>query len=253
MQTSLIEQLQFTTNLDERQAQTYLTLFELGEMRIGPLAEALQLHKQIVYNTLAQLEEKGFVVKKERRGTQHFQAVNPEYMLQQKQKEMVQLEHLVPQLQLMEGVKQYVADIQVYGGVTAFHRFHEQQLKRMPRESTLDVLGAGGDDFLAIMNQRYFFRLYENIRIDRELRHRLLMYADQKDVDSLYIHRKFVEARFLPQALKQSPMATQIWPDSVSLVMFGEDPQIVHIRSQKIREGFAGHFRSLWAMAEEAK
>lgn len=249
MKKDLLLKIQECTSLDEKQVLTYMTVFEMGEVGIGPLAEELQLHKQSLYNILEQLEEKELVTVKIKNGRKYFRAVNPEKIIQEQQKKLLQLEHIVPELQLLEGAKKYVSDIEVYSGVTAFQHFHEQQLKRMVKESSLDVIGAGGDDFLSVMKRGSFFRRYENVRIDRKVSHRLLMYADQKNVDPLYINRKYVIAKFLPLTLGQPPMATQIWPDSVALLMFGTDPQIVHIRSQKIRDGFVAYFRALWEIS----
>lgn len=237
------------SGLTEREAEVYLALLRMGSVSVGTLAEKLNIHRQSVYHAMNTLEERDLVTIDVVNGQKKFQASNPEVLLQQNEQQQLLLQKIVPQLQLEEGADQHVSDIKVYSGVTAFQRFLYQQLQRLPEGSSVDGINVGGNNFLDIMNQRHFFRNYENLRIQKKIQHRLLHYIPKKEVDSAYTQRRYVEARFFPQPMQEPPVTTVLWPDSVSLLLFGENPQIIHIRSKRICDGFRVYFKAMWDIA----
>ncbi len=246
MYSDTLEQI----GLSERQAKVYETLLRAGSVTVGPLAERLGLHKQSLYDTLADLEAKGLVEVAVGDGPRVFGAVDPSVLLTQQKERGLLLERLVPELSLLQGSDQHVSDIKTYAGLKVVHTFHEQMLKRAPEGSNVDVLGAGGDIFLAFATKRAFFDRYENRRIKKKITHRLLMFHNQRVTNPAYTKRRYVQVRYLPDALQQMPMATQIWPDSIVMLLFGEEPQVVHIKSKRIRDGFVAYFESLWGVAK---
>lgn len=237
--------------VEEKAAEVYVALLRMGQTKIGPLCEAVDMHRQSVYNYLEDLEHAHLINKQKIGGVWHFEAADPSVLYEKIKQQQHVAQRLVPELRMMIGADQYVSDIQVYGGVDAFHQFHERMLRLSPRESRVDVIGAGGNEFLDIVRKQYFWEKYENTRIYKKISHRLLMYENQRDVDSAYTVRRYVEAKFLAFEIEQQPMATQVWPNSVAMLLFGEDPQVVHIQSKKIRDGFAAYFESMWMMAQK--
>lgn len=248
--TMHVQELQ-ELGLSERQAKVYLMLLQMGDVTVGPLSQQLQMHKQSVYDVLAELQNAGVVCVEENASPRVFSAVDPSVFLTQQKERDVLLSRLVPELSLLQGSEQYVSEIKTYSGLKAVHTFHEQQMKRLSEGANIDVLGAGGDRFLEFATKRAFFDRYENIRIKKKITHRLLMFHNQRDTDSAYTQRRYVDVRYLSDALQQMPMATQIWPDSIVMLLFGEEPQVVHIKSKRIRDGFLSYFESLWGVAEE--
>jgi len=209
----------------------------------------LGLHKQTIYDTLASLVLRDVVTESSQRGVKLFTANDPDVLLQENITKRLQIEDLLPDLYAHMSSADNSSSIKIHKGVAAFHAFHYSRLKNTPANSKVDVLGAGGDEFLQIAKQRYFFTRYENLRIDKKIHHRLLIFKDQKDSDKEYIERRYIEAKFLKNALPQ-PFATQIWPSSVSLFLFGDEPQIIEIKNKKITEGFRNYFELLWKQAK---
>lgn len=246
---SLIPQLQ-EQGLSENEAAVYVHLLRLGTVTIGPLAKAAGLGKQSVYNALELLRQKGLVTEEKVPGkaliyTPH----SPQALLDHQAQQRQQLQHLLPELELLRGSAHVVGDVQVIKGLVPFQTFVERQMKTQKEGAIVDVLGAGGDALLAVMNQRGFFTRYENIRLQRKIGHRLLMFADQRQTSPAYTRRRHVEVKYLPEALGEVPLPVIVWTNGVSLLIFGDEPQSVHLTSRHIRNGYAAQFRALWKMA----
>lgn len=236
--------------LSENQARVYLAVLKLGECSVGPLEKELGLFKQSIYNILDELIDKKLIEVKVKNNRKYFVTVDPDVLLDQHISRGRAIEKLIPELHTLEGIDKYISDIKIYSGVKAFQIFHEKMLKQSPESSQLDIIASGGDEFLKITRQRYFFDRYESLRINKKIHHNILLYESQRQTDREYLERRYVKVKFLPGNLTQ-PMATQIWPSLVAILLFGQDPQIVEIKSKKIRDGFKNYFDVLWEMGKE--
>ncbi len=240
-----LKKIGFTKN----ESRVFLALIKLGECTIGPIEKEVGLFRQSLYNVLHHLADKGFVKIEKRNNRQIFIADDPDIILDQINTKQRLFERMLPDLHAMRGTKKYISDIKLYSGVKAFQLFHGKMLKNSLQNSEVCVLGAGGDAFLEIMRQGVFFDRYENTRINKKISHKLLMYENQRNILPDYNQRRYVEMRFLPEIFHQ-PIATQIWPDRVAITLFGTNPEIVEVKSEKITNGFKSYFDILWKVAK---
>jgi predicted transcriptional regulator len=231
------------------EARVYLDLLKLGKCTIGVLTKELSLFRQSIYNILKKLNSKGFIKTIQNGGRKYFLATDPEVILDYVNNQRRLTERLLPDLHAVRGTKKYISEIKTYRGVQAFQIFHEKMLKLSPPASTVSVLGAGGDEFLKIMRQGIFFTRYDNLRLDKKISHNLLMYENQRNVSSDYTTRRHVNTKFLSETFMQ-PIATQIWPDRVAIILFGETPEVIEIKSKRIMDGFKNYFDILWGIAK---
>ena len=245
MKSTLIE-LGYT----EREADLYLALLALGETTVGPLERRLGLHKQIIYNALEEMKRKQFITVTVKNGRKHFRAADPDTLLERNERRQGLIETLLPDLYAHAGTSSGGNEIRIYEGEDAFRAFLLKMIKKTARESVVPIMGAGGDAFLRITRKKAFFERYENLRKDKKIAHRLLMYEQQRDTDPAYTKRRYVEVRFLPQTFKQ-PFATQIWPNRVSLALFDEVPRIIEVEGVSITEGFRNYFDILWDIGKK--
>src|SRR3989344_2139433 len=246
MESSMLQEL-ISIGFSEKEARLYSALVELGETTIGPLEKKLRVHKQILYNLLKRLEQRGAVLVTNRNGRKHFNITDPDILRLHIESQKAIVESLVPKIYDDMGIQRQISEIRIYDGVAAVQAFHLKMFKQCSRGAEIEILGAGGDAFLKIARQRLFFERYENIRVSKKISHKLLMYENQRKVEPGYTQRRYVEAKYLPEEFTQ-PIATQIWPDRVAILLFDETPRIVEIKSAKIVEGFRHYFAMLWKM-----
>lgn len=233
-----------------KQATVYVALIDLRQTTIGPLEKKLGIHKQIIYKVLNELISMNLVNVVIKNGRRHFSAGDFEALIEKNMHQKKLIESLLPDMYARLGKEKNVGDIKIYEGEEAIRAFLYKMLKKTPAKHCISVLGAGGQAFLDLTQKGYFFERYENLRIDKKIEHKLLMYENQRDVSSEYIDRRYVESRFLPEVFHQ-PIATQIWFDRIALLMFGEKPQIIEIESKQITDSFRNYFEMLWEMGEK--
>ena len=86
----MLETLQ-KLGLSKNESKVYLVLLELGLSSTKPIIERTNLHRQIVYDTLSSLIEKGLVSYVIQANRKYFKASNPKQFLgyfNQKQREI---------------------------------------------------------------------------------------------------------------------------------------------------------------------
>jgi predicted DNA-binding transcriptional regulator len=235
--------------LTENESRIYLALLTLGECTLGPIEKETGLFKRSAYNVLESLERKSLITWVKKHGVRYFSVTDPEVLLDQIGHQQRTAERLIPELHILAGSKKYISGVRSYRGIKALHAFHHKVLHQLAIGACVDVLGAGGDEFLKIAQKNVFFQRYENMRLQKKISHNLLMYENQRRVSPEYTNRRYVKARFLPEVFSQ-PIATQVWPDRVSILLFGEQPEIIEIKSEKIRNGFKSYFDVLWKTAK---
>jgi sugar-specific transcriptional regulator TrmB len=242
-----LQQLGFT----EKEARAYAALAGLGTTTIGAVERKTRIHKQMLYPLLEKLRQEGVVGVTLHNGRKHFSIADPDILRSRAESQRSVAESLVPIIYAEMGTDSAANEIKVYKGVHAVQTFFITKLKQMPERGNLDILGAGGEAFMSkIGRPGLYLERYDRARIEKKISQRMLMYENQRDTDPVYIVRRFVETRYLPEKFRQ-PTATHIWPDSISMLFFDDEPRVIEIKSAKIAESFRNYFEMLWKMSKE--
>ena len=107
MNTKILEELGLTKN----EVKVYLALLELGSTPAGPLVKKLSMHRAAVYNLLDLLLDKGIISYVTKHNIKHFEAHDPERLLeyiklkkQQLDEKEKKLKEKLPELQLKKNI-----------------------------------------------------------------------------------------------------------------------------------------------------
>ncbi len=236
--------------LNEKQADLYLALLKLGSSLIGMLEKKLKLHKQIIYNELEKLIEKGLVFVTVKNNRRNFQAADPEVLVEKLESQKKVAEGLVPDLHSLIGWDKGISEVRIYEGLKGFQAFHRTSIKLVQENSEILVIGAGGDKFLQLAEVDNLFDWYEIVRQRKNIKQRFLMHENQRNDNPKYIINRFKhEVRFLDDEIMVT-MAVQIWPDHIAMLFFLDQPKIIEIKSIHARENFKRYFEILWCQAK---
>jgi predicted transcriptional regulator len=245
---NLIEKLQ-EYGLSKKEAEIYCHLLRLGTVTIGPLCRETKSGRQSVYHAMEDLIKRGLAFEERIKGKPRvYTAHRPQALLEEHAQQQKILQNLTLDLEILRGSGQTVGDVEIVRGVVPFQSFLEKCMKLQKDQTVIRVLNAGGDAFLTATKYRAFFTRYENIRLNKKMSHKLLMYADQRNTNPTYTKRRLVETRFLPTELSHIPVPAIIWQQGVSLLLFTDEPQIIHIASKHVAQGYAAQFEALWKM-----
>ena len=240
--------------LTKNEAKVYVVLIGLGLTTSKAVIEKTNLHRQIVYDALNRLVEKGLVSFVMQANRKYFRASEPGQFLdyldskkdeieQQKQ----EFRRMIPQLEAKK--KQYGEEQEatVYFG----NKGIKSVLWDMLNEGK-EILTIGASEIKA---ESYIYQIKFNIPKFHKLRRegsvpmKILLSEDMKGRAKALNKQKYTESRTLPKEFT-SNSSTNIYGNKVSIIMWGSQPFGILIKSMDIAESQRKYFRILWKMAK---
>jgi sugar-specific transcriptional regulator TrmB len=225
--------------------EVYLALLSEKEAGITLLERKTGLHRQLIYNALHGLEEKGLAKYSIFNGRKRFSA-QPARRLQtlvdEKQKLALGLIGKLSALAL-PGQKQ---EFEVFQGEAAFVAHEMQSLLDAEEGETLSVLASNWERFYAIMH--FKMEAYEKLRTAKKIQLRVIGLESQLAAMRVAkTKRPLFDYRVVP-GLKNGLMDTSIWKRSLSFNFFGEPPIIFELKNEEVARSQQTFFDSLWDM-----
>ena len=139
-----------TIGLGKNEALVYESLVKHGPCRAGLLINKLDIHRNLVYQSLENLIAKGFAVKVIKKGVWTFQITDPKSLLTAlKSKEKIAQE-VIKQIQTFH--HQAEQQIVVYEGIDSYRNYWMSSLEKIPEKSTIHCLGSiNNEDFFKLL------------------------------------------------------------------------------------------------------
>ena len=245
MDIANLEQLGLTRN----ESRVYLALLQLGSTNADPIIKKTGLHRNIVYDNLYKLIDKGlatFVLKTKRK---FFEATSTYQLLkwiEDEKEEALSKEKLakniLPEIESLRALNQEKQEVSVYKGkkglITAFEDI-------LTASGTIFILGTG---FGMKETMGYYYDQWHKKLKNKRIKARLLLSIKTKDPKDKTVYP--IKARFIPDIYKL-PVTTFIYDNKVLIIIWGEDLAAIVIKSQKVSEAYKEFFNVLWKMSVE--
>ncbi|MFH1073426.1 MAG: helix-turn-helix domain-containing protein [Nanoarchaeota archaeon] len=237
--------------LNRNEAKVYLGLIQKGQASASQLVKALGVHRNIVYDNLEKLIDKGlvsFIVQ----GTKRvFIAEEPdaiiEYLNGKKEgidQEIKDAQALLPQIgKFLKASPQQDHDVVVFRGMKGI------------KKVLAEVLGAKENWVLGMSNasvevmSNTYWKNYNAKVDDLNIKEYFLLNADFKDEYS-FAKKRNIHVRRLPRELTQ---VTEIilFNDNVAMFIYSEDPVVILIKNNYLFQTFRQQFDFLWSICDE--
>lgn len=234
--------------LTKNEAKVYFALLELGLTSITALVKKTNLHKQIIYDNLERLQEKGlvsYVIKANRR---YFNAVSPEKLMdffeEQKQeinkKEKIAKEILPELITLKEKAKEKQL-ASIYQGKKGIKSILESILKQKGEVLVYGAEGRFKETF------GHYWTNYNKRREKLKIKGKIIYNEKLKGKREKL---KLVQIKYIPKEF-ESPATTWIFGDKVAIILWEEVPFAVLIESKEITKAYRSYFSLLWKLARK--
>jgi len=239
-----------TIGLGKNEAQVYEALVKHGPCRAGLLINKLDIHRNLVYQSLETLIEKGFVVKVIKKKVWTFQITDPKSLLTAfKSKEIIAHE-VIKQIQTFH--HQAEQQIVVYEGIDSYRSYWMDSLEKLPHGATIHCLGSiNNDDFFKLLGP--FAKKYTELK-------------NRKEIIWKTIHFKITQSEI--EMMKKQPALTKyrLWPndtpcvgnfnvtaDTIIVQSFVEPLRIIEIKDPIMVKVFQNYFDMMWEKSEPIK
>ena len=231
--------------LTDYEAEIYLVLLSSGQVSAYELAEKAGLYRQVVYDSLKRLLEKGYVNCVVEGKTKLFRAIDPQLILAYLDEKRNRFTEILPELvQLNEESKQPIM-VETYKG------------KNITRIGFKDIINhlkkTGGENLCTAVDEHFAYVKYKT-EVDQYERD-LLKYGFKERViitkgTKGLLQKGTSKYRKIPtKFFNQNP--TQIYGDNVNIMIWGNPDYLIIIRSKEVAEAYRKQFELLWKVAEK--
>ena len=237
--------------LNKNEAKIYHALLLRGEANAQELVKSLGVHRNIIYDNLEKLTEKGlvsFIVDGTKR---KYVAEKPHAILEfleSKQQhitdEISTAKELIPQISKIIGSTQKSQDASLFRGTAGMKKV----LAEIVQAKESWCIGITNDS-VKILGETYWNNYNARKKVTKT-HEWLLMNSDYKN--TAIIKNSKSHHRVLPKELDQVT-ETIMYEGKTAIFVFSADPIVIVIENEHVFQTFRMHFEFLWKLAKEKK
>jgi sugar-specific transcriptional regulator TrmB len=239
--------------LTDGESRVYLALLELGPSTTGPIVDKSRVTKSIIYQLLDKLIEKGLVSYIIKEKTKHYQAAQPNKLLdyiEEREKQLLknkdEIQKILPELLLKQQLAKS-SEAQIYEGLRGIQTVHEKTYLRLKRGDEYFYLGV--PSFQPKQYHLYWQRDHTR-RVKAGIKCRLLF---NKGTDKKIIQNRNsypgADARYMPL-----DVVTPAWfcgyKDVTVIGLQSKNGLAIEIINQEIADSFKAYFDAFWKMSK---
>ena len=233
--------------LTENETKVYLALLELGSTNAGEIIKKTKLHRNIVYDNLDKLIEKGLVSFVTIKNIKHFEATSSKELkdfIEKQKEEVLQKEQVVnkilPEIDKIRTSAERKQEATVFKGKKGLKTILEE-ITQTKSELLVFGTGWGMRETVGSYYEQWHLKLRQN-----KVKSRILLPKNKK---GLFL-KPFI-AKYLPEN-NVMPSTIAVYEDKVLNVVWGEEPIAVLIISEKASESYKNYFNMLWKIAKDS-
>ncbi len=235
--------------LTENEAKVYIALLKIGNSTSSKIISEAKVSGGKIYETLDKLYKRGFVSISNINGVKHFQATNPEAIIDyidEQKNELVKKEEkfveILPQLKSIQESPAFSSETLI--GTRAIKPLVEK-LFASAQEPVM-AMGLRGDK-KAKFNNFWWHITKEQVEAKKK-KAKYLFVENKSDYYKKLSKLKHLQAKCLKSV---SPAAVDIIDNHVLLLTYEEDElHCVHIYNEPIAKSFKAFFDNLWKQAK---
>ena len=235
----MIEKLK-KLGLTENEAKVYSALLELGSTNAGKIIKKTRLHRNIVYDNLDKLMDKGLVVFITVRGIKHFETTKPtelkDYIEKQKQ-DILEKERLVneilPQIEKGREIAER-EEAAIFKGKKALRNVLDE-VTESKTEIMLFATGWGMKETMGAYYQQWYLKLKEN-----KIKGRALLSKSAKIKEEFPYKIKYVSEKFI------LPSTIIVYENKVLNIIWKPELMGILIVNKDVAESYKRWFEVLW-------
>jgi sugar-specific transcriptional regulator TrmB len=232
-----------TIGLGKNEAQVYEALVKFGPCRAGLLINKLDIHRNLVYQSLEALIEKGFVVKVIKKKVWHFQITDPKSLLTAlKSKETIAHE-VIKLIQTFH--HQARAQIVVYEGIDSYRNYWMNSLQKLPQGATIHCFGTiNNEEFFELLGP--LAKKYEKLKTEKEIVWKTIHFKiTPSEIAMLQKYPSLTKYRLWPRDIR-CVGNFNVTDDTIIVQSFVEPLRIIEIKDSIMVQVFQNYFDMMW-------
>lgn len=245
----MIKELQLL-GMHKNEAGVYEALVKFGPCKAGLLISKLEIHRNLVYQSLDSLVLRGNVTKFIKSGVWHFQITDPHSLLSHVKQQETILQELVKTISTYQ--HKATQQITVYEGVESYSNYWIESLERVP-VGTIDYAVGSTPMDLWLKQMGPAYKKYLELRLKKKIVWKIVQF-DITDFDKKMMkdYPELSDYRLWPRDTECMGNFNVIH-DTVILHSVSDPPRIIEIRDASFVVIFKNYFDMMWEKSEPVK
>ena len=231
--------------LTDYEAEIYLALLVNGQISAYELAEKAGLYRQVTYDSLKRLIEKGFVSSVTEGKTKLFKATNPELILELLNEKTENYKQILPELIKIDKAAKQPLIVETYKGKNIL-RIALRDIINSLKEKGGKVLCTAIDESLPLEKYQTICDQYERDMLLYKIKEKVIIKESTKGIfkKGTSKYRKISEKFF-----NQNPI--QIYGDNVQIIVWGNPDYLIIMRNKGVADSYRKQFELMWQIAKK--
>lgn len=250
MTTKMIEITQLMKlGMNKNEARVYLSLIKFKEADAHQIIQDTKFHKNIVYDNLEKLIDKGLITFILEGNKKIFQLSSSSAILhniedQQKaldnnKKIAIEITKEIDKITKKIPLKQ---EANIFRGIKGIKSFYSQTLNGG------DFVTFGGPKkSIEVMGEEFWFN-YDLKRAEKKIKARLIFNSSIR-YHGESIKNKFTEVKYFNKEFEPNT-ETHIQDDKVGIIVWGDEPILFLIQDKSVAESYKKYFENMWKEAK---
>ena len=230
---------------NKNESIVYLSLIKFGISEASAIIKDTKFHKNIVYDNLEKLIDKGLVTYIIEGGIKKFKTANPKTLIQLFEEEQKILEgkkilakKISEEINKTINSKKEKSSAAIYRGIKGIKSFYESTLE----EVDYVVFGAP-EKSIKIMGE-IFWKNYTIKRIDKNIKVKMIFNNTIKSFGEKIKNNKtlikYFDKEFEPLT------ETHIQKDKVAIIVWNDEPTLILIQDKTVADSYIKYFNKMW-------
>jgi HTH-type transcriptional regulator, sugar sensing transcriptional regulator len=233
--------------LTPNEVEVYLTLLRHGEMSVYKLASKSGFHRQICYDALERLLEKGFASYVVKDNKKYFKPIEPKKIYNYIQEKKEEFDLALPKLEEIYNSVEEDTKVEVIKGKLVLRMIYNDIIKVITKTKK-GLLAMGVDEEKFLEFDKIAIKQYINKIGKLKIKEKLL----SKESSKTFFEGPQSEYRLLPDHLF-NPNPTHIYGDKVAIILWGEPMHGIIMESKQVADAYRKYFQILWEMSKKKK
>jgi HTH-type transcriptional regulator, sugar sensing transcriptional regulator len=241
----MYEQILKDIGLTNSEISVYFALLEIGSSTTGPIVKKANIAHGKAYLVLDKLVMKGLVTYIIRNGRKHYQAKDPERLLDYLKEKENQLQKILPRLKKQYEEEKYTPIAEVYEGEKGWKSLYEWSLKESKPGETILVLGVPRK---ALDRYLEYIHDWNKRRIKMGIKMEIIYNQDCREEGRKRKKLPLTKVKFMESAF-ETPAWIYIFQDYVVNINVHGTPICFLIKSKESAESYKKYFEIMWKHA----
>ncbi len=230
--------------LTDYEAEIYLMLLRYRQLSAYELAEKTGMYRQVTYDTLNRLVEKGYANSVKEGKSQKYSVIHPDLILEYLNEKTESFKQILPSLIQMDKKAKEPLMVETYKGKSITRIALRDIISRL-KEKGGEVLCTAVDESVPLAKNKAIIEQYERDLLHYKIKERVIIKEGSKGIFQKQTsqYRKIKEKFF-----NINPI--QIYGDNVQMIVWGNPDYLIIIRSKEVAEAYKKQFELLWQVAK---